>query len=419
MASSVKCSSFDLGRQYRLRLISVSPLASSQSQNVVHGIQRRGRLVKCWNAVIFSDISREECLLCTCGISTTVSPVLSSSRRRETAQRRSKGAGIPYMSLKFKWVHVSSGFHNFRNGVMSEFQLDVSCFLKTSENSRFLMKGWFFVHNIAVTCTVQCPNTALYAKLRPTCRQNATSRFVQRTIVSSTNENCGAKIAWTCCCFAGKISQCTLQTDVNGNAVVTNEQAGIRNDELGRFTNQTGKYQPLDLSQTAFSCLLASWLDTRNGAIFVLTTFDIWILNFSGRARCVGERSQPSHSQHRKNGWGEKTKTNSDVLRVSFVVWLETKYQMPHLFRKDGRKAFRTGLHAFRSSVSSQDMENKIRNTLNEIYFGKTKDIINGLRSTTGAAEERKRDELRNEIAEALKSRTRQNWCTRCKLFAT
>jgi len=27
-----------------------------------------------------------------------------------------------------------------------------------------------------------------------------------------------------------------------------------------------------------------------------------------------------------------------------------------------------------------QDMENKIRSTLNEIYFGKTKDIVNGLR---------------------------------------
>ena len=26
-----------------------------------------------------------------------------------------------------------------------------------------------------------------------------------------------------------------------------------------------------------------------------------------------------------------------------------------------------------------EDMENKIRNTLNEIYFGKTKDIVNGL----------------------------------------
>jgi hypothetical protein len=28
----------------------------------------------------------------------------------------------------------------------------------------------------------------------------------------------------------------------------------------------------------------------------------------------------------------------------------------------------------------AQDMENKMRNTLNEIYFGKTKDIVNDLR---------------------------------------
>lgn len=32
------------------------------------------------------------------------------------------------------------------------------------------------------------------------------------------------------------------------------------------------------------------------------------------------------------------------------------------------------------SWFSFQDMENKIRSTLNEIYFGKTKDIVNGLR---------------------------------------
>ena len=30
--------------------------------------------------------------------------------------------------------------------------------------------------------------------------------------------------------------------------------------------------------------------------------------------------------------------------------------------------------------TSPQDMENKIRSTLNEIYFGKTKDIVNDLR---------------------------------------
>ncbi len=56
-----------------------------------------------------------------------------------------------------------------------------------------------------------------------------------------------------------------------------------------------------------------------------------------------------------------------------------------------------------------QDMENKIRNTLNEIYFGKTKDIINGLRSTISAEEEKKRGELVNDLAQALKSRSQQN----------
>ena len=32
-------------------------------------------------------------------------------------------------------------------------------------------------------------------------------------------------------------------------------------------------------------------------------------------------------------------------------------------------------------------MENKIRNTLNEIYFGKTRDIVNGLRSVQPLAD--------------------------------
>ena len=35
-------------------------------------------------------------------------------------------------------------------------------------------------------------------------------------------------------------------------------------------------------------------------------------------------------------------------------------------------------------------MENKIRNTLNEIYFGKTRDIVNGLRSVQPLAEAKK-----------------------------
>jgi hypothetical protein len=41
-----------------------------------------------------------------------------------------------------------------------------------------------------------------------------------------------------------------------------------------------------------------------------------------------------------------------------------------------------------------EDMENKIRSTLNEIYFGKTRDIVNGLRSVQPLAEARKTKDL-------------------------
>jgi capping protein beta len=54
-----------------------------------------------------------------------------------------------------------------------------------------------------------------------------------------------------------------------------------------------------------------------------------------------------------------------------------------------------------------EDMENKIRNTLNDIYFGKTKDIVNGLRSTMSRDEQQKRDLLSNDLAKALEGRNK------------
>ena len=43
-------------------------------------------------------------------------------------------------------------------------------------------------------------------------------------------------------------------------------------------------------------------------------------------------------------------------------------------------------------------MENKIRNTLNEIYFGKTKDIVNGLRSVQPLSEANKMKDLQASV---------------------
>lgn len=52
-----------------------------------------------------------------------------------------------------------------------------------------------------------------------------------------------------------------------------------------------------------------------------------------------------------------------------------------------------------------QNMENKIRNTLNEIYFGKTRDIMNSLRSVVPLPDTQQQEALRNDLAKALRGR--------------
>jgi len=53
-----------------------------------------------------------------------------------------------------------------------------------------------------------------------------------------------------------------------------------------------------------------------------------------------------------------------------------------------------------------EDMENKIRNTLNEIYFGKTKDIVNGLRSVEPLTDQRQQAALKQDLVAALQRRS-------------
>ena len=55
-------------------------------------------------------------------------------------------------------------------------------------------------------------------------------------------------------------------------------------------------------------------------------------------------------------------------------------------------------------------MENKIRNTLNEIYFGKTRDIVHGLRSAVPLSQMKQRDLLKDDLASALRNRSQQSW---------
>ncbi|EDL80908.1 capping protein (actin filament) muscle Z-line, beta, isoform CRA_c [Rattus norvegicus] len=77
-------------------------------------------------------------------------------------------------------------------------------------------------------------------------------------------------------------------------------------------------------------------------------------------------------------------------LTSTVMLWLQTN--------KSGSGTMNLG-----GSLTRQDMENKIRSTLNEIYFGKTKDIVNGLRSVQTFADKSKQEALKNDLVEALK----------------
>ncbi|KAJ2395668.1 F-actin-capping protein subunit beta [Coemansia sp. RSA 2603] len=52
-----------------------------------------------------------------------------------------------------------------------------------------------------------------------------------------------------------------------------------------------------------------------------------------------------------------------------------------------------------------EDMEFKMRNSLQEVYFGKTQDIVNGLRSATDLSVAKNRERLQRDLFGQLKSR--------------
>lgn len=56
-----------------------------------------------------------------------------------------------------------------------------------------------------------------------------------------------------------------------------------------------------------------------------------------------------------------------------------------------------------------EDMENKIRNTLNEIYFSKTKDIVNGLRSIQSLSDQKAQSAMKQDLAAELLRRNVKN----------
>lgn len=65
--------------------------------------------------------------------------------------------------------------------------------------------------------------------------------------------------------------------------------------------------------------------------------------------------------------------------------------------------------HIFNIGKMVEDMENKIRNSLNEVYFGKTNSILNGLRSINSLDDVKAQEAIKNELVQALQKRQGNN----------
>lgn len=101
-------------------------------------------------------------------------------------------------------------------------------------------------------------------------------------------------------------------------------------------------------------------------------------------------------------------------LTSTAMLWLQTQKDSSGMMNLGGSLTRQAEIESSVSEINPhivnigkmiEDMENKIRNTLNEIYFGKTKDIVNGLRSVNSLDEAKKQNNLQAELFKNLKQR--------------
>ncbi|OWA52673.1 putative F-actin-capping protein subunit beta [Hypsibius exemplaris] len=95
--------------------------------------------------------------------------------------------------------------------------------------------------------------------------------------------------------------------------------------------------------------------------------------------------------------WLQTDKTASGTMNLGGSLTRQAESEAP---------VSEANMHIANIGRMVEDMENKIRNTLNEIYFGKTKDIVNGLRSTVPLPDQKQQAALRNDLAAAIKKRS-------------
>ncbi|XP_046343429.1 F-actin-capping protein subunit beta [Haliotis cracherodii] len=101
-------------------------------------------------------------------------------------------------------------------------------------------------------------------------------------------------------------------------------------------------------------------------------------------------------------------------LTSTVMLWLQTNKESSGTMNLGGSLTRQVEQDASVSDASPhivnigrlvEDMENKIRNTLNEIYFGKTRDIVNGVRSIMPIPDQGQQEALKNDLMAALSRR--------------
>lgn len=101
-------------------------------------------------------------------------------------------------------------------------------------------------------------------------------------------------------------------------------------------------------------------------------------------------------------------------LTSTAMLWLQTNKESSGMMNLGGSLTRQKEMDIALSDANShivnigkmvEEMENKIRNTLDEIYFGKTKHIVNDLRSVNDLGDERKQKSVQAELFKNLKAR--------------
>lgn len=152
----------------------------------------------------------------------------------------------------------------------------------------------------------------------------------------------------------------------------------------------------------------------------------LWDLEDSGGfAGCFLVKKVGDGSKKIKGCWDsihvvevqDKGRSATYKLTSTIMLWLETnkadsgKMKLGgSLTRQDesDRNITPSTPHIANIGMMIEAMENKMRNTLNEIYFGKTKDICNDLRSLESLGGEADKRALQMDLASALMNRNKK-----------